>query len=103
VNDRNKEYEIAFGKRVKELRLEKKLTQEELANIAKIETNQVYRVENAKNGATIRTIVAISIALGKYPIELFNFEFELPLNENFDVSIKDKKKRGPKKSSDDEA
>lgn len=96
MNDRNAEFEIAFGKKVKELRLLRNLTQEELAYLAKIETNQIYRVENAKNGATLRTIVSIATALGKNPQELFDFEFKLDLNDNFEVSIRAGKKRGPK-------
>ena len=67
MNNRNKEFEIAFGKKVKELRIDKKLTQQELATLANVETNQIYRVENAKNGSTLSTVVAISVALGKSP------------------------------------
>ena len=97
VNNRNKEYEIVFGKKVKEFRLERKLTQQQLATIANVETNQIYRVENGKNGSTLSTIVAIAIALGKNPKDLFEFDFPLELNQNFDVSINEKQKRGPKK------
>lgn len=96
VNNRNKEYEIAFGKKIKELRSDKKLTQEQLAVIANVEPNQIYRIENGKNGSTLSTVVAIAVALGKYPKQLFEFEFELELNQNFDVSVKEKQKRGPK-------
>ncbi|WP_179414597.1 helix-turn-helix domain-containing protein [Mucilaginibacter sp. E4BP6] len=96
MNNRNKEYELAFGKKVKELRLEKKLTQQELATIANVETNQIYRIENGKNGSTLSSIVSVALALGHYPKDLFEFDFNLVLNENFDVSVKEKKKRGPK-------
>ena len=100
MNNRNKEFEIAFGKKVKELRIDKKLTQQELATLANVETNQIYRVENAKNGSTLSTVLAIAVALGKYPKELFELDVVLDLNENFDVSVKTKQKRGPKTKKD---
>lgn len=82
-------YEVAFGKNVKRLREEKGLTQLELASIAEILPNQVYRVENAKHGATLSTIVALAVALGKTPEELHqDVEYKLELNTNFTPTSK---------------
>lgn len=74
-NIRNEEYLIAFGKNLKKLRLEKKLSRETLAVYADIETMQVYRIETAKINTTICTVLALSKALEVPPKKLLDFKF----------------------------
>lgn len=44
---------IAFGKRVKELRLQKGISQEKLANIAGVDRTYMTQVENGKRNISI--------------------------------------------------
>ena len=64
VKIRNSELIIAFGQRVRSLRLEKGLTMETLAASANIEYRQLSDVELGKTNATISTALAIAQALG---------------------------------------
>lgn len=75
-------YIKAFGQHVKKLRLEKKLTQLQLANMADVEKNQIYRLEKGHHGATLTTIVAVALALEKSPRELHEFYHQLPIKTN---------------------
>lgn len=63
INIRNKAVLEKFGEKLKALRVQKGLTQEQLAFAADIELSQVYRLESGKTNATISTLTAISIAL----------------------------------------
>lgn len=81
---RYQSYIEAFGRHVRKLRLEKNLTQAHLAILADVEKNQIHRLENGHHGATLHTVIAVAVALGKSPRELHEFYHELPLNTNFD-------------------
>ena len=52
-----------LGKRVRYLREQKKISQEELASRAKISLSQVARIETGKLNTTISTISALANAL----------------------------------------
>src|SRR3546814_20416556 len=77
----------AVGRRIRQLREEKKLTQLQLANMAEVERNQIYRLEKGLHGATLHTVIAVDVALGKDPRELHDFYHELPLNPDFDFPL----------------
>ena len=62
---------IAFGKRIKELRLLKKLSQEQLAWETGLEFSQINRIENGKINTIISNVFIIAEALGVLPKELF--------------------------------
>lgn len=51
-----------LGQRVREIRLERKLTQEQLAERAKISWHFVSGIERAATGATLETLSAIAAA-----------------------------------------
>ena len=63
-----------FGEHLREIRLKKGLSQEELANIANIPIQQVGRIERSEVNTTLITIKAISDALEIDIKELFNFK-----------------------------
>ncbi len=65
----------AFGKRVLELRTEKGITQEILAESAGISQVQVARIEAGSINTSLSTIYAIADALKISTSELFNFNF----------------------------
>ena len=59
-----------LGKRIKEIRLRRKYTQEKLAEMSNI--------ENGKNYPNSETLLKISNALDVRPFELFMFDYYLP-------------------------
>lgn len=61
---RNEKLLRKFGLRVRTLRLERKLSQEALANDAGIPVNQIGRIERGEVNASLSTIDSIASALG---------------------------------------
>ena len=65
---------ILFGEKIREIRINKKISQEMLANDADIPINQVGRIERAEISTSLITIIKISKALNIPLKELFDFE-----------------------------
>ena len=61
----------AFGQRLRKIRLEKGMSQEELANTAEIPINQVGRIERGEINTTLVTIKALADSLKIEITELF--------------------------------
>lgn len=59
----NKEILIKFGQRVKDIRKEKKLSQEELSFKANLHRTYIGMIERAEKNITLLNIEKISIAL----------------------------------------
>ena len=64
---------IAVGKRIKELRNKLGISQEELADIAKLDRTYITSVECGKRNISIINIEKITTALGVSLSEFFNF------------------------------
>ena len=62
-----------FGKRIKSLRKEKKLTQSELAGKAELEKTAIQRIERGYN-STLKTINKLAKGFEVSLSELFNFK-----------------------------
>jgi len=71
INIKNDKAIKAFGRRVREIRLSQKLSQEELANLAEIPLSQVGRIERGEVNPTLSTIVNLSEALKLSLCDLF--------------------------------
>lgn len=67
-----------LGKRIKEIRKRKMMTQEKLAELAGIEIPSLSNIENGKNYPNNETLEKISKALNVRPFELFLFEYYAP-------------------------
>lgn len=68
---RNEEYLQEFGKRLKELRNQKKMTMQEVASkMNSIPLNSIYRIEKGLVDTSICTVVAIAKALEVPPYKL---------------------------------
>lgn len=52
------------GKNIKNVRVEKKILQQDLAAICNIETPNMSRIENGRTNITLKTLFKISEALG---------------------------------------
>jgi transcriptional regulator with XRE-family HTH domain len=68
------EINLKLGKKIRELRSKRKVTQEELAEMIKTSYKYVQRIES-KNPPDIRvsTVDRIAVALKTSPIRLFDF------------------------------
>jgi transcriptional regulator with XRE-family HTH domain len=71
---RNEKFIKALGMRVREVRLAKGMTMEQLADEAKMDYQQVLRVENGKVNATVSTMHRIATALNVPLSEIFDFQ-----------------------------
>nr|WP_228011985.1 helix-turn-helix transcriptional regulator [Flavobacterium hungaricum] len=63
-----------LAKRLKELRSEKGVSQQELANRSEISLSQIARIETVKINPTVSTIFKIARTLEVSPSELFDFK-----------------------------
>ena len=61
---------IAFGKRIRELREAKDLSQEELAEAADLHAVQISHIEGGRNEPKLTTILRLAKALGMTASEL---------------------------------
>ncbi len=59
-----------FGKNLRKIRLQRKLSMDKLAKMADMELSQIYRIENGKVNARLTTIAALGKALDIDPNEL---------------------------------
>jgi transcriptional regulator with XRE-family HTH domain len=64
----------AFGAKVRELRKNRNISMQHLANIAEIELSQIYRIEKGMINPKLTTIISIAKALDFPEWQLFNFE-----------------------------
>jgi transcriptional regulator with XRE-family HTH domain len=62
---------VAFGARVRTLRLDQGWSQEELAERAGLHRNYVGGIERGERNCALRTIYALAASLGVEPAELF--------------------------------
>ncbi len=60
------------ARNLKRLRLERGLSQEELADLAKLNRNYIGMIERQENAATVLTLEALAKALEVEPARLFD-------------------------------
>jgi len=72
ISIRDKQLMASFGLRIRQLRMEKGLSQQNLADRAEIEISQVYRIEKGKTNTTLSTIGALASALDISIAEIFS-------------------------------
>ena len=68
---------MAFGKHIRSLRIERSLTQEELAHRANIHVTYLSGIERGRRNPSLKNIRAIAQALDVLSGELFVFECTL--------------------------
>ncbi len=69
----NKNILIQFGKKVREERLKKGISQERLGELAKVHRTYIGMIERAEKNITLTNMEKIARALGKKVNELVNF------------------------------
>ncbi|WP_303316758.1 helix-turn-helix transcriptional regulator [Flavivirga abyssicola] len=76
----NKKYKeevlVLFGRRVAELRLDKKLSLRELAKECDLDNSKINKIEKGKINVQFFTILELAGALKVHPKELFDFKHE---------------------------
>lgn len=65
--------QIKVGKRIQEIRIEKEMSQQDLAAKCNFEKSNMSRLESGKANATLLTIQIVANALGVPAVELFRF------------------------------
>lgn len=65
--------QIAVGKRIRDIRILKDITQQDLAAKCNFEKSNMSRLESGRANATISTLEIVSKALDVNIVELFNF------------------------------
>lgn len=61
-----------FGKRLRELRLKRRLSQEKLAELADLHRNYVGLLERGESNVSLLTLVALARVLGVRPTNLID-------------------------------
>lgn len=72
-------YQVAFGKQVRSLRMQRGLTQEEVAHRAGIHVTYLSGVERGVRNPSLKNIRSIAQALRVFVQDLFVFEHTLEL------------------------
>ena len=70
---RHKDWQKAFGLKIREIRKSKGYTQEKLSYLADIELSTLNRIELGKAGTSLTNIFSLSEALEIHPQQLFDF------------------------------
>src|SRR5574344_1658469 len=84
-NMNENEFKISFGKKLKNIRKQKKLSQEYLAEKIGIEVHNWSRIETGKTFPRSATLVKILDVLDIEPAEMFEYTKS---DENFDLKLK---------------
>lgn len=63
INVKNIALVKALGQKIRELRLDRNMSQEDLANEADIPLSQIGRIERGENNPTISSLYVIAVAL----------------------------------------
>lgn len=77
-----KDFAVHVGKKIKEIRRQKKLTQEALGLLTGINSADVSKYESGKINLTFKTLLRFAVALQVHPKELCDFEFDITLYES---------------------
>ena len=76
IKVKNKGLIKALGNRIRELRIEKGLSQEKLANEAEVPLSQIGRIERGENNPTISTLYVLAQALKIELRDLIDFKIK---------------------------
>ncbi len=69
----DRELRVLFGKRLKQIRLEKGLTQEQLAEDTSVSTDMIGNIERGVNAPSFKTLAKLTLALNVKLNDLFTF------------------------------
>jgi transcriptional regulator with XRE-family HTH domain len=64
---------VAYGKKVRQIRKDKGVSQEKLAELAELDRTYISDIENGKRNVSIETVFKIAKALDKPMVSFFEF------------------------------
>lgn len=67
---------VEFGQRVKQLRKDQNITQDQLAFESELSREEISRIEGGKKNVALETNLALAIGFGITLKELFDFEYD---------------------------
>lgn len=73
---KTQDYIKYFGNHVRKLRLDRGISQQELANEANLSHSQISRIERGTVNTSIHNLLCISLALNIHPKQLWDFDFK---------------------------
>ena len=79
------EYQVAFGQHLRKLRKDRNWGLVDLAERSNVDQTNISKIELGDISPNLHTILALALALGKHPAELFDFEYNLEYNTDFSV------------------
>ncbi|HTF20669.1 MAG TPA: helix-turn-helix transcriptional regulator [Chryseolinea sp.] len=82
-NTIDREYQMAFGRKVRETRLQREWAQSDLAAVSNVSEGQISAIENGLESPRLHTLKALALAMGLLPADLLSFPFDLKPNSNF--------------------
>lgn len=77
VRYRNQDFIDKISKRIEKIRLEKGITQEDIADRTGFTIKQVWKITSGTSNIGVSTLEAVANSIGVHPKELLDFEFEL--------------------------
>lgn len=76
--DEAEQFLVAFGRRVRRLRRDRRLSQEQLGQLAGIDRQTINRLENASHALSTASLGGLARALGVPPGELMPTDADYP-------------------------
>lgn len=73
----NADLQKYLGRRISEIRLKNKQTQQDIEFLTGIDSAEVSKYESGKRNLTLKTLMKFARALQVHPKELFDFEFDI--------------------------
>lgn len=75
--DINKDLQFLIGKKISEIRIKNKQTQQDIEFLTNIDVAEISKYETGKRNLTLKTLTKFALALKIHPQELFNFDFDI--------------------------
>lgn len=73
----NADLQKYIGRRILDIRLKNKQTQQDIEFLTGIDSAEVSKYESGKRNLTLKTLMKFASALEVHPKELFDFEFDI--------------------------
>lgn len=77
LSDQERLFRLRFGERIRALRREQGLNQDELAHRAGLHRSHIGLIENARRDAQLSTIYRLAVALALTPAQLLDIPHDL--------------------------
>ncbi|RAJ20996.1 helix-turn-helix domain-containing protein [Pedobacter cryoconitis] len=80
ISDNERDILKEFGKHLKGLREERKLSFREFSKLSGVNTGDIVKYENGESGPNILTLKKLAVGLKIHPTKLLDFNFNIDFN-----------------------